>query len=116
MTGPDAPTIAILGAGEIGSALAAVFADTGATVWVADPNPADHDQAIGVRVVAVETGSASEAAGLSEGDLVTAIAGRKVRKASDATAAIQLQRPGDQVALQVLRDGARETLTLELPP
>jgi len=47
---------------------------------------------------------------------VTAIAGRRMRKASDATAAIQLQRPGDRVALEVLRGGTRETLTLALPP
>ncbi len=40
MTDLGASTIAILGAGEIGAALAAVFADAGATVWIADPDTA----------------------------------------------------------------------------
>jgi S1-C subfamily serine protease len=83
---------------------------------VADLDPAGSGEAVGVRVVAVEPGGAGEAAGLAEGDLVTAIAGRAVRKASDATAAIQLQRPGDQVDLEVRRGGVQQTLTLALPP
>jgi len=83
---------------------------------VADPDPSDAGDAVGVRVVAVAPGGAGEAAGLAEGDQLTAIGGRAMRKASDATAAIQLQRPGDTVALEVLREGARRTLTLELPP
>lgn len=73
-------------------------------------------QAVGVRVIAVAAGGAAEAAGLVEGDLVTAIAGRAMRKASDATAAIQLQHPGARVALEVWRDGAARTLSLDLPP
>ncbi len=83
---------------------------------VEDLDPARASEVVGVRVVAIEPGGAGEAAGLAEGDLVTAIAGRRMRKASDATAAIQLQRPGDRVALEVLRDGAQETLSLALPP
>lgn len=83
---------------------------------VEDLTPLEASEIVGVRVVAVTPGGAGEAAGLAEGDLVTAIAGRRMRKASEATAAIQLQRPGDRIALQVQRDGAQETLTLALPP
>ena len=83
---------------------------------VEDLDPAEAGEAVGVRVVTVEPGGAGEVAGLAEGDLVTAIAGRALRKASDATAAIQLQRPGDRVDLEVRRGGARQTLTLALPP
>ncbi len=83
---------------------------------VADLDPAGPGESVGVRVVAVEPGGAGAAAGLQEGDLVTSIAGRAVRKASDATAAIQLQRPGDRVALEVLRGGVRQALSLALPP
>jgi S1-C subfamily serine protease len=83
---------------------------------VADLDPTDPGEAVGVRVVAVEPGGAGEAAGLAEGDLVTRIAGRAVRKASDATAAIQLQRPGDRVDLEVWQGGVQHTLTLDLPP
>ncbi len=83
---------------------------------VADLDPAGPGEAVGVRVVAVEPGGAGEAAGLAEGDLVTGIAGRATRKASAATAAIQLQRPGDRVDLEVQRGGIQHTLTLDLPP
>jgi S1-C subfamily serine protease len=72
--------------------------------------------AVGVRVVAVAPGGAGEAAGLVAGDLLTAIAGRAMRKASDATAAIQLQRPGERVRLEVRRQGEPRSLRLELPP
>jgi S1-C subfamily serine protease len=72
--------------------------------------------AVGVRVVAVAPGGAGEAAGLVAGDLLTAIAGRAMRKASDATAAIQLQRPGERVRLEVRRQGEPRSLSLELPP
>ncbi|MDX1575053.1 MAG: trypsin-like peptidase domain-containing protein, partial [Kiloniellales bacterium] len=41
---------------------------------VEDLNPADASQAVGVRVVAVTPGGAGAAAGLAEGDLLTAIA------------------------------------------
>lgn len=83
---------------------------------VADPDPAAAGETVGVPVVAVAPGGAGEAAGLKVGDLVTAIAGRRLKKASDATAAIQLQRSGDEVALDVQRNGAPQTLTLVLPP
>ena len=62
---------------------------------VADP---DEEAALvapaGARVSAVGPGGAAEAAGLRVGDLVTSIAGRQIAKASDATAAIALQRAG----------------------
>jgi serine protease Do len=89
---------------------------------VADLDPGDPGAAgssgavVGVRVVAIAPGGAAERAGLAEGDLVTAIAGRATRKASDATAAIQLQRPGDRIVLETWRGGMPRTLTLELPP
>jgi S1-C subfamily serine protease len=82
-----------------------------------DPDEAGAaNEAVGVRVVAVAPDGAGEAAGLAEGDVVTAIAGRALRKASDATAAIQLQRPGDRVALEVRRGGEPLSLNLDLPP
>jgi S1-C subfamily serine protease len=110
------------GEGMLVGLLSAIFtkeadADIGRSGFrVEDLNPAQASQDVGVRVVAVTPGGAGEAAGLAEGDLVTAIAGRRMRNASDATAAIQLQRPGDRIALQVLRAGALETLALALPP
>ena len=83
---------------------------------VADLVPVAGGETAGVRVVAVAPGGAAEAAELEVGDLVTSIAGRATRKASDATAAVQLQRPGDAVTLEVWREGEARTLTLRLPP
>ncbi len=69
----------------------------------------------GARILAVAAGSPAERAGLAPGDVITDVAGRAVRKASDVTAAIYLRRPGDRVAVTVLRAGARKAVELELP-
>ena len=69
----------------------------------------------GARVIAVQPGGAAEAAGLSPGDLVTAVAGRAVGKASDVVAAVALHRPGDRLTLEVLRAGAALVFELALP-
>lgn len=83
---------------------------------VADLDPDAPPEAVGARVVRVDPGGAAAAAGLMVGDLLTKIAGRTIRKASDVSAAVQLQRPGDQVALVVSRAGQPLDLTLALPP
>ena len=86
---------------------------------VADLDPSElggaAGLAVGVRVTGLTPGGAGAAAGLVVGDRITHIAGRALRQASDATAAIQLQRPGDEVALEDVRDGAPLSLTLTLP-
>ena len=69
----------------------------------------------GARVIAVRPGGAAEAAGLSPGDLVTALAGRAVGKASDVVAAVALHRPGERLTLEVLRAGAPLVFELALP-
>ena len=55
-------------------------------------------------------------AGLAVGDIVTAVAGRPLRKASEGTSAIHLHRPGESLSVSVLRDGAERRLELVLPP
>lgn len=69
----------------------------------------------GLRVVAVTADGAAAEAGLREGDIVTTIAGRPVRKRSDARTAIQLHRPGDTFEVTILRDGRRGFVSLTLP-
>jgi S1-C subfamily serine protease len=54
-------------------------------------------------------------AGLEPGDIVTAIAGRAMRKPGDALTALYLQRPGDRVPVAIRRGGQEKTLTLEIP-
>jgi len=68
----------------------------------------------GARVTRV-TGAA-ESAGLAVGDVITAIAGRAIRRASDVTSAIHLHRPGDAIEIAFSRDGKRRETTLDLAP
>ena len=82
---------------------------------VADPEGDGLSARAGARVIAVRPGGAAEAAGLSPGDLVTAVAGRAVGKASDVVAAVALHRPGDRLTLEVLRAGAPLVFELALP-
>ena len=79
---------------------------------VADLSREARFEQAGARVLSVKPGGAAEQAGLQPGDIVTAIAGRTIRRASDVTSATQLHRPGDRLPLTVRR-GA-ETLELEL--
>lgn len=69
----------------------------------------------GLRVTAVDESDPAGRAGLRAGDVITAIAGRPVRKRSEALTAIFLQHPGDRVEVDYVRDGKAATLTLALP-
>ena len=69
----------------------------------------------GARVHRVAAQGAAARAGLRQGDVVIAVAGRPVRRASDVTAAIHLSRPGESVLVRVVRNGATEELLLSLP-
>jgi S1-C subfamily serine protease len=65
----------------------------------------------GVRVVSVTAGSAADAAGLEEGDLITAIDGAEVTAAETLVSELRARAPGDTVTLSVVRGG--ETLSLD---
>lgn len=65
----------------------------------------------GVVVVAVLSGSPGEAAGLAEGDIITAVNGEAVDSAQAVADAIGALAAGDVVSLDVTRDG--EPLTLD---
>lgn len=64
----------------------------------------------GLLVAGVAEGSAAAAAGLDEGDLVTAVAGRPVPTVDDAWDALDLA--GDDVELEVIRGTEARTITL----
>ena len=53
----------------------------------------------------IEPGSPAEEAGLQEGDVVTAVDGDPISDATDLTAAVRGNAPGDQVAITFTRDG-----------
>jgi S1-C subfamily serine protease len=69
----------------------------------------------GVRVAGLLPGGAAERAGLQVGDVITVLAGRRLRKVSEALAALNLHRPGDTLEVALLRDGTPRTLALTLP-
>lgn len=88
---------------------------TGAGLRLAPlPRPLRRNLA-GLRVTAVDESDPAGRAGLRAGDVITAIAGRGVRKQSEALTAIFLQHPGDRVEVEYVRDGRPGALTLELP-
>jgi S1-C subfamily serine protease len=71
------------------------------------------EQAGAVITELVEEGPAA-AAGLEVGDLVTAVDAQSVRSMGDLAARIRSYRPGDEVVLDVLRDGQTLHLTITL--
>jgi S1-C subfamily serine protease len=68
----------------------------------------------GVRVVGLVPGEAAEKAGLRQGDVLSVVAGRAVRKRSDVTAAMALQSIGQPFDVEFIRDGRRSTVTMRL--
>jgi S1-C subfamily serine protease len=81
---------------------------------VADLEGDELSARAGARVIAVRPGGAAETAGLAPGDVVVAIAGRRIEKASAVSAAVALHRPGDRLAVELLREGAPLRLDLTL--
>ena len=68
----------------------------------------------GAVVVSVESGSPAARAGLRPGDVLVSINGREVKSASDVRNAIGLLRVGQEVDLEVVRDGKTRTVTLRI--
>ena len=62
----------------------------------------------GARVQQVVEGSAAAAAGLKEGDVITAVGDRAVIDSESLTAVVREHRVGDSVDVTYLRDGAEQ--------
>jgi S1-C subfamily serine protease len=77
---------------------------------LAELSDAERRSLAGVRVAGLAPRGAAERAGLRIGDVITAVAGRAVRKASDVMAALHLHRPDETLKLRLLRDGGAMTL------
>jgi putative serine protease PepD len=79
--------------------------------------PATTGQA-GAIITEVNPGGPAARAGLrgstTNGDVIVSIDGRPVRDPNDVSAAIENKRPGDTVQVEVLRDGQRRTIDVEL--
>jgi putative serine protease PepD len=72
------------------------------------------DGSRGATVVSVEAGSPAAAAGIQDGDLITAVAGKGIDGASSLGSAIRAHRPGDTVELTVVRNGQVRTVRATL--
>ncbi|MGY1739213.1 MULTISPECIES: S1C family serine protease [unclassified Blastococcus] len=68
----------------------------------------------GAQVVQVQPGSPAADAGLTPGDVVTAVGDRPVTTSTELTAAVRSYAPGDQVTLTVERDGETRTVDVTL--
>jgi hypothetical protein len=68
----------------------------------------------GLRLTSVRPGSPADKAGLHGGDVIVAFDGQPVKDLYSYSAALYAHKPGDTVAIVVLRDGARLTLTATL--
>ena len=54
------------------------------------------------------------AAGLRVNDVIVSVGGERVSEPDDVSSAIQDRRPGEQVEIEVRRDGGNETLKVTL--
>jgi serine protease Do len=69
------------------------------------------DSSDGVVVVGVESGSPAEKAGLQVGDVILAYNGRRIEDPNMLPRLVANTKPGAQAKLDVVRKGARQTLT-----
>ena len=81
---------------------------------VADLDDYERAEIVGARIT--HASGAAEAAGLLVGDIVTTVAGRIIRRASDVTSALHLHRPGESMEIVYSRGGEAHTTTLSLAP
>lgn len=68
----------------------------------------------GVKLMGVRSGSPAEKAGMREGDVIVEFDGRPVKDLQGYSDALFTRKPGDVVAVVVLRAGARVTLSVTL--
>jgi putative serine protease PepD len=72
------------------------------------------DASAGAEVASVQSGSSADNAGLEAGDVITAIDGKAISTADDATTAINARAPGDQITLTITRGGEQSTVDVAL--
>ncbi|KAA2264053.1 trypsin-like serine protease [Solihabitans fulvus] len=75
---------------------------------------ASANTAEGAQVVNVTEGGAAALAGIKEGDIITKVGDRQIRKAPELTVAQRQHNIGDTVPVQLARDGRQLTLQVTL--
>lgn len=78
-------------------------------VQLAEPDGED-----GVGVAEVVDGGPADAGGLRSGDRIVSAGGEAVDSVADVRSTIAASEPGTRVELEIVRDGARRTVTVEL--
>jgi putative serine protease PepD len=68
----------------------------------------------GAEIATVNTGTPGDKAGLREGDIVTAVDGKKVNQADDVSQHISGKKPGDKIEIEVTRNGRTEKIEVKL--
>lgn len=68
----------------------------------------------GIRITGTVPNSAAAEAGLKDGDVLQGIDGRKMRTLEDLVEFLQNAKVGDEISLQVLRDGSKLTVPVKL--
>lgn len=68
----------------------------------------------GAKITSVTKESAAEKAGLKSGDIITRIDNNKIEDADDVSEAVHAHKPGDKIAVTILRDGKEQKINTEL--
>jgi putative serine protease PepD len=68
----------------------------------------------GAAIQGVLPGGPAEQEGLRAGDVIVGIDGQPVDEPEDVSDAVSAHRPGDEIEVEVMRDGERRTITVEL--
>jgi putative serine protease PepD len=68
----------------------------------------------GATVVNVESGSAADKAGLTQGDEIIAIDGQPVHDPVELGARVRSHKPGDHIKLTIRRNGAEQSADVTL--
>ena len=75
---------------------------------------AEQPDSPGAVVGTVTNGSPAEKAGIRGGDVITAIGGKTIRNPSDLSLTVLTKLPGDEVKVELKRDGKSRTVTVKL--
>lgn len=63
----------------------------------------------GLKITEVSNESAAAAAGLKEGDIITKVDGKEMKESEQLVEAIRAHKPGDEVSIEYLRNGKKQT-------
>ena len=83
-------------------------------LWVSQTGTRLEESLWGVEVIDVTTGSAADRAGIRQGDFILSAAGREVTTSQELLQVRRQLYVGDQVTMEIWRDGDRFEVTLDL--